>query len=183
MRNSRSIRTKEAALMLRTLLRRRYPAVRFSVRFESYSMGSHITIRWTDGPASRTIEEMSAPFSGSRFDGSCDGSYYVESWLLPDGSAVCATTGADGYNSGATTLPPCEGAELVMFSGSTPSCDREISPEYEAACTKAWAGLDGHQHCVLLNEPRFPRWEGCSEGYKLAWFFDADQIAPARKAA
>ena len=114
MRNSRSIRTKEAALMLRTLLRRRYPAVRFSVRFESYSMGSHITIRWTDGPASRTIEEMSAPFSGSRFDGNCDGSYYVESWLLPDGSAVCATTGADGYNSGATTLPPCEGAELVI---------------------------------------------------------------------
>ena len=42
--------------------------------------------------------------------------------------------------TGATTLPPCEGAELVMFSGSTPSCDREISPEYEAACTKAWAG-------------------------------------------
>jgi hypothetical protein len=36
----------------------------------------------------------------------------------------------------------------------------------------------------LLNADRFPRWEGQSAGYKLAWFFDADQImAPMRKAA
>lgn len=167
--------------MLRPALKKRWPSVKFSVRYESYSMGSHITIRWDDGPPQREVERFSAPYSGSRFDGSCDGTYYVGSWLLPDGSVQHATVGADGYTNGKTTEPPCVGAELISFHGSSPSCVRTVTPEFEAKCGLAWERLTVRERCALLNGG-LPRWEHCSEGYRLASILDANQVLPARAA-
>jgi hypothetical protein len=177
---TRSIWTKEAAVLLRAALKRKYPRVKFSVRFESYSMGSHINVSWTDGPTQRAVEAFAAPYSGSRFESMDDSTYSVYSWLLPDGTATHAERGARG-----SAMPPGPtGAELVSFHGSLPSCNRELSPQYVARCSVAWDGLSAAERCALLNADRFPRWEGQSAGYKLAWFFDADQImAPMRKAA
>jgi hypothetical protein len=172
---TRSIWTKEAAALLRAALKRKYPSIKFSVRFESYSMGSHINVSWTDGPTQRAVEAFAAPYSGSRFESMDDSTYYVRSWLMPDGTATHAERGQ---------LPGPAGAELVSFHGSLPSCNRTLSPEYVARCSVAWDGLSAAEHCALLNAPRFPRWEGQSPGYKLAWFFDVDQImAPMRRAA
>jgi hypothetical protein len=162
----RNIDTKEAAVLLRAELKRRWPGVKFSVRFECYSMGSHITVRWNDGPAERHVDEMAAAYSGSRFESMDDSHYYVHSWLFPDGRAVQLDKDE----------PPPEGAEEVSFSGSQPSCHRTISPELRERGEKAWAGLSVHEHCALLNNYHFPRWDGETEGYKLAWFLDAAQL-------
>jgi hypothetical protein len=176
MTESRSIHTKEAASLLRARLKHLYPTIRFSVRFERYSMGSHINVSWIDGPTQRTIAAIANAYSSNRFDGSNDSTFYVKSWLLADGSAVSATEDADGYRSGNLTAAPDATAELVTFYGSAPHCSRTISATYEAACSKAWAGLSSGEKAVLTLHDRFPVWEGYSDGYKLAAFFDADKI-------
>ena len=167
---ARHFRLTETAKMIRAELKRRWPDVIFSVRCKSYSMGGHIDISWTDGPATRTVETVTAPYSSSRFDASCDGSYHVDSWLLPDGRVILATKGADGYHRGTLTEAP-EGAELVSFSGSTPSCSRELSAKWIASCEMIWSKLSVREHCALLNNGRFPRLD-VSNGHKLAYFLD-----------
>lgn len=168
----RSIHTKEAAKLLRAELKRQFPKTKFSVRTENYSMGSHIEVSWTDGPAQRTVQSIADAYSGSRFDGMSDSTYYVKTWLLPNGAVSVADTRADP-NALATQVPAS--AELVQFYGSTPSCNRTISPDYEATCAKAWDGLSPREQSTLANADRFPAWEGRTPGYKLAWFFDAAQ--------
>jgi hypothetical protein len=175
MSEARSIHTKEAAKLLRAELKRQFPKTRFSVRTESYSMGSHIAVSWIDGPAQRMVEAVANAYSGSRFDGMSDSTYYVKSYLLPDGSAVSVPDqrAADGIVA-EVSIPAS--AELVQFYGSAPSCNRIISPGYEATCAKAWNGLSPRERFALVTADRFPAWEGYTEGYKLAWFFDAALI-------
>lgn len=168
MTETRSITTKDATKLLRARLKVLFPATKFSVRFESYSMGSHINVSWTDGPAQRTVEAVANAYSSTRYDGYDDSTNYVKSWLLSDGSAVLASGDA-----------PSADAELVHFHGSAPSCNRTVSPTYEAACSKAWAGLSADYKFALVSQDRFPQWEGHTDGYKLAWFFDAGQILGA----
>jgi hypothetical protein len=177
MAEARSIDTKEAAQMLRVELKRRWPRIRFSVRFARYSMGSHINVSWTDGPAKRAVEEVACAYSSSRFDGMSDSTYYVRSWLLADGRAMVAIHGdVDGGSRGTLTEAPEPGAELVVFYGSAPHCEREFSPAYQAACDKAWAGLSAVEQSCLRRTEHFPQWDGFSDGYKLASFFDAAKI-------
>jgi hypothetical protein len=176
---ARSINIKEATKMLRADLKRRWPKIKFSVRFEKYSMGCNINVTWTDGPTQGVVENVASVFSGSRFDGSDDSTYYVRSWLLPDGTVAAASHDAAGYRGGNVTPAPHPQAELVRFSGSAPHCHREISPVYEAACVKAWDGLTERERSVLVRNARFPQWDGHTPGYRLAWFFDADQVLGA----
>lgn len=154
------ISTKEAAKLLRGALKRHFPKTKFSVRFESYSMGSHITVRWTDGPTKEQVAKVANPYSGDRFDGMIDMRYDVQSWLCPDGSVVCAgthgTVGSMGSVPERHIEPPCEGARLVDFGGSTPSLDREISDSFQGACDRAWEVLDGSERVKLWN--RLPQW-------------------------
>lgn len=177
MAETRSIHTKEAAQMLRAELKRRWPGTRFSVRFERYSMGSHINVSWIDGPTKRAVEEVACAYSGSRFDGMSDSTYYVRSWLMADGRAVTATRGdVDGGSRGTLIEAPEAGAELVTFHGSAPHLSRDFSSAYQTACDRAWAGLSSVEQSSLKVTEHFPQWEGCTDGYKLACFFSADQI-------
>jgi len=173
---ARSISTKEAAVMLRAALKRHFPGVKFSVRYERYSMGSHINVSWTDGPTRKQVEALANGYSGSRFDASCDGRYYVDSWLLPNGDTVTATRNADGYHRGELIEAPVLGAELVSFHGSQPSCERTISAEFASRCDAAWLALTPDQQIDLLNHVDFPRWEERGYGYKLAWFSNAESV-------
>lgn len=176
MAEARSINITEAAKMLRAELKRRWPQVKFSVRSEKYSMGSHMNVAWIDGPTQRAVEEVANAYSGARFDGSNDSTYYVSSWLLPAGLAVAATRDADGYRRGTVTPAPQAEAELVRFSGSQPDCHREISACYEAACEKAWNGLTEQERATLQRHDRFSQCDGYTDGYKLALFFDAAEV-------
>jgi hypothetical protein len=155
---------KESAKLVRGELRRRWPGTKFSVRMETYSMGGHITIRWTDGPATREVDAVAEAYSSSRFNSMDDSSYVVQSWLFKDGRAELA-----GYDEPA----PEEGAERVRFSGSKPHTSREITPAFEARCGQAWEKLSGQEQCTLLNDYRFPRWPEDRPGYRLALFVGA----------
>ena len=164
---ARYIDTKAAAVLLRAELKRRWPATRFSVTFERYSMGSHITVRWDDGPAERHVSEVSAAYSGSRFESMDDSTYCVYSWLFPDGRAAQV--------SGDEEAMP-EGAEEVSFGGSAPSCNRTMTADLVARGERAWAGLSVSERCTLMSNYRFPRWDGFTDGYKLATVLDAAQL-------
>jgi Large polyvalent protein associated domain 29 len=162
--SARWVETKEAAKLLRCQLRKRFPGVKFSVRSDRYSMGSHIELSWTDGPSKREVEAIARTYSGTRFESRDDSTYTVQSWLFPDGRTAEA-----GYDEPA----PEPGAERVRFSGSLPSCSREISPEFEAKCAAAWDKLTGEEQCKLLNDFTFPRWPEDRPGYRLASFIPA----------
>jgi hypothetical protein len=166
------IQTKDAAKMVRAALKRAFPGVKFSVRTESYSMGSHLEVKWTDGPPKRAVRDLVDPYSGDSFDGMIDMRYSTNSWLLPDGSVVYAgtsgTVGSMGSVPAHKVDRPDPDAKLVHFHGSMPSLSREISPVFEAKAERAWKALTPEQHCVLWNEGALPHWDGVSDGRRLA---------------
>jgi hypothetical protein len=149
---------KVSAQMLRVALKKKWPATKFSVRIDRYSMGCSTNISWTDGPATRDVDALAAPFSGDRFDSSDDSTYVVQSWIHPDGTVT----------SGDADEPTPAGVRRVRFSGSRAHTSRELSPDWLAKCRKIWDRLDGTAQCALLNHPKFPRYfrdENTPEAY------------------
>jgi len=64
----RRLSTAETARLVRTALRAAFPAVKFSVRSSSYSMGSSVDVSWTDGPLSAAVDEVVRAYAGAGFD-------------------------------------------------------------------------------------------------------------------
>lgn len=128
---ARSLSTVETAKLVRKALRAEFPATKFSVRSSNYSGGSSIDIRWTDGPTSVEVDEVSSGFAGGGFDGSIDLRYYVTSWLAPDGTASPArstgTEGSGGAYAGFDYPRPHPDAELVTFGSHFVFTQRETT--------------------------------------------------------
>ena len=61
-----------AARNIRTELKRAFPAVKFSVRSDSFSMGNSVDISWTDGPTSKQVEAITNKYESGTFDGMTD---------------------------------------------------------------------------------------------------------------
>ncbi len=99
------VETKEAAKLIRKVLKRNFSGIKFSVRTNSYSMGSHVSIEWTDGPTERAVDAAVAPFYGVGFNSMDDSTFYTSTTMSNDDGTV----------------------EEVRFSGSRPSCSRNIS--------------------------------------------------------
>lgn len=57
---------------LKTELVRAFPGVSFSVKSETYSMGSSLNVRWTDGPTVSQVKEFSDKYQTKSFDGMTD---------------------------------------------------------------------------------------------------------------
>lgn len=68
-----------AAKNIRTELKAAFPAVKFSVRSKSYSMGNSINVDWTDGPTAKQVEEIVGKYEGGSFDGMTDSYTYTRS--------------------------------------------------------------------------------------------------------
>jgi len=66
------ITTTDTAKIIRKILKKYHPDIKFSVRSKSYSGGSSITINWTDGPTERQIKRITEYFEGASFDGMID---------------------------------------------------------------------------------------------------------------
>ena len=137
----RYIDIAEVAKIIRGELKQTFPKCKFSVRSERYSMGSHVYVKWTDGPTVTEVEAITDQYYGTGFDGMTD-----------------STTHHDGTLNG----------EVVHFAGSRPSCSREVTPEFEALCAQAWSLMSGQQRCDLMNNVDFPRWPEDRPGYRLA---------------
>src|SRR5881392_3842049 len=74
--------TTETATLIRAALREAFgAAVKFSVRSHSYSGGSSIRVRWTDGPTTPEVERIAGAFAGATFDGMTDCKNYHVSEL------------------------------------------------------------------------------------------------------
>lgn len=61
-----------AAKNLKIELTNAFPGVKFSVKSEYYSMGNSVDVKWTDGPTSDEVREISRKYSGGTFDGMTD---------------------------------------------------------------------------------------------------------------
>lgn len=61
-----------AAKNLRIELKKAFPAVKFSVRTSKYSGGDSIDVSWTDGPATKQVEQIADKYQGGSFDGMTD---------------------------------------------------------------------------------------------------------------
>ena len=58
-----------AAAAIRSELKAEFPAVKFSVTSESFSMGNAVQIRWTDGPSTQVVDLIVKKYEYGHFDG------------------------------------------------------------------------------------------------------------------
>ncbi len=96
-----------AAKNLRAMLKRAFPATKFSVTTERFSMGNSLTVAWTDGPAGAAVDAIAQQFSAGNFDGYDDCYRYDKSpWTDLFGSAKYVHTYR--RNSPAAVLAACQ---------------------------------------------------------------------------
>ncbi len=125
---TRHLTVAETAKLIRPLLTKQFPGVKFSVRSKSYSGGASIDISWTDGPRGKEVDPIIAGFEGASFDGMNDLKTNQESWLLPDGTAGLAhrQESCGGSIPGYESERP-SGAERVSFGADYIFTSREVS--------------------------------------------------------
>lgn len=105
--HAETISTTETAKLIRRVLATNFPGTKFSVRSNLYSMGSHVSVRWTDGPSASQVERITDPFCGTTFDASDDSTHHHDTEVVgPDGEM-----------------------RLVHYRGSRPSCSRRITDD------------------------------------------------------
>lgn len=139
-----SVSLTDTAKLVRMMLKRKFPEVRFGVRCSRYSGGSSIDVRWTDGPRSGDVDAVVGVYAGQGFDGMTDSRYYNGAWLHEDGSASVRRMG-----SNATADPLQKVATLdkkavpVRFEPSFVHSHRVISDERWAEIIKAYGAKMG----------------------------------------
>ena len=74
---SRYMPVAEVAKLIRAELKTAYPDIKFSVRSKSYSMGSSISIHWTDGLSSKQINAITGKFAGEHGEWSGGDTIYM----------------------------------------------------------------------------------------------------------
>ena len=121
----------DTAKLIRTVLKARFPGVKFSVRSERYAGGCSISVRWVDGPSS--IDGILSPYNGKGFDGMIDMAYYRGAWFFPDGSAAfrqtSGTTDSMGMVPAESTQEPTTDAVPVSFAANYVFGHRRLSKE------------------------------------------------------
>ena len=80
-KSPRSISCADTAKLIRAALKAAFPAVKFSVRSSTYSMGASIAIRYIDGPTYDRVNAIAQEFAGATFDGMQDLKEYHTSTL------------------------------------------------------------------------------------------------------
>lgn len=62
------ISVTDTAKLIRPVLTKAFPGVKFSVKSKSYSGGASINISWTDGPTEDMVNNVVKGFEGASFD-------------------------------------------------------------------------------------------------------------------
>lgn len=124
-----SIDGKDCAKIIRHNLKRFFPGVKFSVRTDN-----SIRISWTDGPLQKEVETLVKGFEGRGFDGMTDCQYIKDSWLMPDGTALFASSGSTGSQPAENTERPHPDAVKVHFYSGFVFCNRDLSPKHYIRC-------------------------------------------------
>lgn len=128
------ISVADTAKLIRKDLKRHFPAIKFSVRSESYSGGASINIYWTNGPTTDQVENVVCAYNGSGFDGMIDLKYSNSAFILESGEVVSGnsqgTENSGGYNPAIKRELP-KGAKEVHFGADFIFCNRKIDPDIE----------------------------------------------------
>jgi hypothetical protein len=138
----------ETAKLIRPVLAKQFPGVKFSIRSRTYAGGASIDINWTDGPRAKMVDRIVKGFEGASFDSMNDLKSDCESWLLPDGTAKLAARpesyggSVPGYISDA----PHPKARLVSFMADFVFTHRDIS-NFDERQAKATLYIRAHCHC------------------------------------
>ena len=75
---SLSVSRTDTAKLIRKLLKKAYPGVKFSVRSESYAGGGAIRIGWTDGPCTDLVDRLVGKLESTHFNGMDDSTSYTD---------------------------------------------------------------------------------------------------------
>jgi hypothetical protein len=138
------IRTTDGAKLIRGLLKRKFPNVKFSVKSSMYAGGSSISIGWDDGPTQNLVDAYVKDFAGSGFDGMIDMKYSTSSWLYPDGSTsfkgTGGTEGSGGVRSSGNSGPSANGAIPVRFSANFVFTNRYYSKSAANRALQSYVG-------------------------------------------
>ena len=70
--NFRMTTHAQTAKAIREELKKAFPNVSFSVRSSSFSMGDDVKIKWTNGPTTEQIENITKKYEYGTFDGMTD---------------------------------------------------------------------------------------------------------------
>jgi len=77
---------KETAAIIKALLRKSFPATKFSVTTGRGSMVSSVHVHWTDGPTAQRVNAVCKQFEAGHFDGMTDSyTYAADRAVVVDG--------------------------------------------------------------------------------------------------
>jgi hypothetical protein len=93
--NKNYLSCAETAKLVRKALKADFPGTKFSVRSSTYAGGASISVRWTDGPRTETIEGTLGLYAGASFDGMQDLKEYHDTLLMTDDGPKYVHMGAD----------------------------------------------------------------------------------------
>lgn len=86
----------KTAKLIKDILKKDYPNIKFSVRSDNFSMGNSVHISWTDGVPSKEIESFANQFQAGTFDGMTDCYNYDNTHDFPQAKYVhCQRTVSD----------------------------------------------------------------------------------------
>lgn len=68
---------QQSAKVLRTVLREKFPGVKFSVRLCRGTSRGCVDVFWTLGPEREAVAEVVGPFRGESFDGMTDSTVHL----------------------------------------------------------------------------------------------------------
>lgn len=113
--------TPEVAKIVRIVLKRAYPKVKFYVRMSRYSGGSSIRAYY-DGerkgaPKRGDVQKLIGDYVCRDFDGMTDSSVGLNHWMMPDYSIIIRHRDAFTFNKEINNKQP-KGATPVLFGAS-----------------------------------------------------------------
>ena len=148
----------ETAKLVRKELKKNFPSQKFSVRSSVYSGGASIDVSWTDGVQSDEVNKVIKQFEGAGFDGMIDLKYYINHWILPDGSIITArnqgTSDSGGVYDGYENEKPHPDAKKVSFGADYVFATREISKDKLISTAKRLAKLNNIEFVSMDDYPK-----------------------------
>ena len=127
---------KSTAALIRLILRRAFPAAKFSVSTNRGAGVSSVSVRWTDGPTPARVAELVDVFESGSFNGMTDGYEYLE------GNDRLIVVGDVVYRKGCRYI----------------STSREISPALAKRCAAQVAAYYGLE-LPKISTTKYGNWE------------------------
>ena len=162
----------ETAKLVRGALKENFPSQKFSVRSSTYSMGASIDVSWENGIPSDDVNKVIKQFAGAGFDGMIDYKYYVNHWMMPDGSIKLATRESTTYSDSYRCDKPHPDAKKVSFGADYVFAQREIGEDIKKDAAKQIAKLNDIEFISMDDYPKSEFFEARGEN----WWNIANQL-------